>query len=113
MLITRDQEEIIYDFVEHFTALLGIMKQATPIDNEVLQQGPLASDNDCREMVKPVINEEIKAAMFDIGKDKAPGPDGYTSAFYKKQWDKIGEEMIQAIKEFSLPSRCLEVSTQL
>ncbi|GJY66523.1 hypothetical protein Tco_0468761 [Tanacetum coccineum] len=33
-------------------------------------------------MVKPVSDEEIKAAMFSIGDDCAPGPDGFSSAFF-------------------------------
>lgn len=32
---------------------------------------------DAVEMVKIVTNEEIKAALFDIDDDKAPGPDGF------------------------------------
>nr|GEY60648.1 hypothetical protein [Tanacetum cinerariifolium] len=35
-------------------------------------------------MIRDVFNEEIKRAMFDIGDDRAPGLDGYTSAFFKK-----------------------------
>nr|GEW74636.1 hypothetical protein [Tanacetum cinerariifolium] len=31
------------------------------------------------KMVREISNEEVKAAMFDIGEDKALGPDGFTS----------------------------------
>ncbi|GJR55416.1 hypothetical protein Tco_1405937 [Tanacetum coccineum] len=55
-----------------------------------------ASDN----MVRPVTNDEIKTAMFDIGHDKAPGPDGYTSAFFKKGWDIVGGDVCNAIRDF-------------
>ncbi|GKB61171.1 RNA-directed DNA polymerase, eukaryota, reverse transcriptase zinc-binding domain protein [Tanacetum coccineum] len=34
-------------------------------------------------MVRPVSDSEIKNAMFAIEDSKAPGPDGYTSRFYK------------------------------
>ncbi|GJV08992.1 putative RNA-directed DNA polymerase, partial [Tanacetum coccineum] len=33
------------------------------------------------------------AAMFDIGDDRAPGPDGYTSGFFKKGWDVMGADV--------------------
>lgn len=34
-------------------------------------------------MVTDVSDDEIKQAMFDIGDNKAPGPDGYMARFYK------------------------------
>ncbi|GJU65564.1 putative RNA-directed DNA polymerase, eukaryota, reverse transcriptase zinc-binding domain protein [Tanacetum coccineum] len=42
------------------------------------------SDDSNTNMVRHVTNDEIKRAMFDISDDKAPGPDGYTSTFFKK-----------------------------
>nr|GEV85863.1 hypothetical protein [Tanacetum cinerariifolium] len=45
-----------------------------------------------------VTNVEIKEAMFDIRDDRAPGPEGYTSAFFKKGWDVVGED--NAIRDF-------------
>ncbi|GJU43577.1 hypothetical protein Tco_1200843 [Tanacetum coccineum] len=41
------------------------------------------------QMVWDISNEEIKAAMFDISDDRVPGPDGYTSAFFKNGWDIV------------------------
>lgn len=38
--------------------------------------------------------------MFNIGDDKTPGPDGYTSTFYKKSWDIVGKDVTKAVKEF-------------
>ncbi|XP_071694395.1 uncharacterized protein [Rutidosis leptorrhynchoides] len=51
-------------------------------------------------MIRPVTNEDIKLAMFGIGEDKASGPDGYSSSFFKKAWDVVGDEVGCAIKEF-------------
>ncbi|GJY56041.1 hypothetical protein Tco_0455156 [Tanacetum coccineum] len=57
-------------------------------------------------MVREVTNEEIKAAMFDIGEDKAPGPDGYTSAFFKKGWDIFGiKEVVSENQSAFVPGR--------
>ncbi|KAL0310435.1 UNVERIFIED_CONTAM: putative ribonuclease H protein [Sesamum calycinum] len=50
----------------------------------------------------------IKDAFFDIAEDKAPGPDGYSSGFYKAAWPVIGEEMIKAILEFFTTGRLLK-----
>ncbi|GJX07924.1 RNA-directed DNA polymerase, eukaryota, reverse transcriptase zinc-binding domain protein [Tanacetum coccineum] len=51
-------------------------------------------------MVRDITNEEIKDAIFGIGNAKAPGPDGYTSMFFKKSWDIIGGDVCGAVKEF-------------
>ncbi|GKC87726.1 putative RNA-directed DNA polymerase, eukaryota, reverse transcriptase zinc-binding domain protein [Tanacetum coccineum] len=51
-------------------------------------------------MVRQVNNVEIKEVMFDIIDDRAPGPDGYTSAFFKKGWDVVDEDICNAIQDF-------------
>ncbi|GKB90550.1 reverse transcriptase zinc-binding domain-containing protein [Tanacetum coccineum] len=51
-------------------------------------------------MVKLVSDEEIKAAMFSIGDDRAPGPYGFSSAFFKKGWDIVGGDVCHAIRDF-------------
>ncbi|KAL0300091.1 UNVERIFIED_CONTAM: hypothetical protein Sangu_3140200 [Sesamum angustifolium] len=53
-------------------------------------------------------SEEIKDAFFDIAEDKAPGPDGYSSGFYKAAWPVIGEEVVKAILEFFTTGRLLK-----
>ncbi|KAJ9536970.1 hypothetical protein OSB04_029703 [Centaurea solstitialis] len=50
--------------------------------------------------------EEIRNAVWNIGGEKAPGPDGLTFAFLRKYWDIVGTDFYRAIKEFeSYPNR--------
>ncbi|GKC49105.1 hypothetical protein Tco_1071850 [Tanacetum coccineum] len=51
-------------------------------------------------MVRDVSNQEIRDAIFAIGDNKAPGPDGYSAAFFKEAWDIIAADVSRAIKEF-------------
>ncbi|KAK4381203.1 hypothetical protein Sango_2990400 [Sesamum angolense] len=60
------------------------------------------------ELVQSVTREEIKDAFFDIAEDKAPGPEGYSSGFYKAAWPVIGEEVVKAILEFFTTGRLLK-----
>ncbi|KAL0449033.1 UNVERIFIED_CONTAM: hypothetical protein Slati_1459700 [Sesamum latifolium] len=59
-------------------------------------------------MVRPITREEVKAAFFDIAEDKSPGPDGYSSAFFKAAWPEVGEEVTTAIMDFFLNGRLLK-----
>ncbi|GJS50787.1 hypothetical protein Tco_0624149 [Tanacetum coccineum] len=45
-------------------------------------------------MIRDVSNEEIKVVLFDIEDDKAPGPDGFTSKFFKDSWDSMDVKAI-------------------
>ncbi|GKA24778.1 RNA-directed DNA polymerase, eukaryota, partial [Tanacetum coccineum] len=47
-----------------------------------------------------VSNEEIKRAVWDCGTDKSPGPDGFTFGFYRRYWDTIEIEVVEAISYF-------------
>ncbi|KAL0293102.1 UNVERIFIED_CONTAM: hypothetical protein Sradi_6956800 [Sesamum radiatum] len=57
---------------------------------------------------------EIKEAFFDIDVESAPGPDGYTSAFYRSAWPVIRQTLFQAIGEFFRTGKLLkQVNTTL
>lgn len=51
-------------------------------------------------LVQRVSKEEIKTAMWAIKGGKAPGPDGLCSNFFHKNWDIVGEDVVQAIQLF-------------
>ncbi|KAL0288342.1 UNVERIFIED_CONTAM: hypothetical protein Sradi_7099300 [Sesamum radiatum] len=51
---------------------------------------------------------EVKEAFFDIDVESAPGPDGYTSAFYRSAWPVIGQTLFQAIGEFFRTGKLLK-----
>ncbi|GJR14466.1 RNA-directed DNA polymerase, eukaryota, reverse transcriptase zinc-binding domain protein [Tanacetum coccineum] len=70
-----------------------------PFDDHVLFSRVLA-DHKAEFMVWEVSDSEIKGALFSMGDDKAPGPDGFIAAFLKKAWDIVGDEVMTAIKDF-------------
>lgn len=49
-----------------------------------LEQGEISS------LVRPVTNEEIKIALFDMIPLKALGSDGFHTFFFQKQWSIVG-----------------------
>ncbi|GKB07076.1 putative reverse transcriptase domain, reverse transcriptase zinc-binding domain protein [Tanacetum coccineum] len=86
-------------FVSHYEAFLGASSESTDLDTAGLFFKKV-SDLSNSNMTRQVTNDEIKSAMFDIGDNKAPGPDGYTSAFFKQGWDVVGQEVCRAVHEF-------------
>ncbi|KAL0405898.1 UNVERIFIED_CONTAM: LINE-1 retrotransposable element O protein [Sesamum latifolium] len=46
--------------------------------------------------------------LFDIDEVKAPGPDGYSSGFFKAAWPILGEEVTRAIMDFFVTGRLLK-----
>ncbi|KAL9247569.1 hypothetical protein vseg_020987 [Gypsophila vaccaria] len=65
-----------------------------------MDQGPRCNEelNTC--LMVPVTGKEIRETLFNIPDIKSPGPDGYTSKFYKDAWNVIGDNVIAAVKDF-------------
>ncbi|XP_062099843.1 uncharacterized protein LOC133805695 [Humulus lupulus] len=61
---------------------------------------PSNTDQQNMELLKPVEEEELKAALFQIHPDKSPGPDGMTSAFYQKFWRIVGCDVVSFVRNF-------------
>ncbi|WOL01302.1 hypothetical protein Cni_G10018 [Canna indica] len=49
--------------------------------------------------------EEIWCAANNLGRGKAPGPDGYNVEFFIKYWGTVGGPIVQALKEFCSTAR--------
>ncbi|GKA07497.1 RNA-directed DNA polymerase, eukaryota, reverse transcriptase zinc-binding domain protein [Tanacetum coccineum] len=65
-------------------------------------------------MVRDVSDIEVKDAIFGIGDDKAPGPDGFIATFFKKRWDIVGKDVCRAFKDFFKTNKLLgEVNATL
>ncbi|XP_026459876.1 uncharacterized protein LOC113360595 [Papaver somniferum] len=47
--------------------------------------------------------EEVRVAVFDLGDDSAPGPDGFTGSFYRQCWDIISRDLSNAIANYYRP----------
>lgn len=58
---------------------------------------PKVSIEDAVRLCSSIIDEEIKLSMFSVGEDKSPGPDGYTSSFFKSSWKIMGDDVISAV----------------
>jgi hypothetical protein len=60
----------------------------------------LVEDNTNHMLTMPPTHEEIKAAVFNLNKDGAPGPDGFGAFLFQTYWEIIHKELIDAIMQF-------------
>lgn len=87
--------------VKYYKALLQNNQQ--PYESNVANLYPKAITEEDRDTMKlPISDKEIKDALFSIPDDKASGPDGYTSLFFKKAWATIGADFHNSSEEFLL-----------
>ncbi|KAI8536166.1 hypothetical protein RHMOL_Rhmol10G0235300 [Rhododendron molle] len=98
----EDPEAIKTLFIDYYTRLLGTAHEGrvdatTPLQNAITTR---FSDSDQLMLIKPVTDEEIKKALWSINGDKAPGPDGYNSMFYQRNWEAVGPNLTAAVSSF-------------
>nr|TKS17481.1 hypothetical protein D5086_0000013050 [Populus alba] len=88
------------EFVAYYQQLLGTSNATTPIDSAVISCGPCLPSSSFDFLLAPVTHEDIRKAVFSISNDKAPGPDGYSSFFYKQAWSVVGGDFCSAVQDF-------------
>nr|GEW06670.1 putative reverse transcriptase domain-containing protein [Tanacetum cinerariifolium] len=81
--------------VNHFKAFLGNNMPRDELDMEDLFENKVSKVANSY-MVHEILNEEIKAAIFNIGEDRSPRLDGFTSTFFKKGWDIVRTKICSA-----------------
>ncbi|GJX26449.1 aspartic peptidase [Tanacetum coccineum] len=94
-------------FVSHYQMFLGSDMVCDNLNMDGLFLKKVSADS-FSNMVRPVTDEEIKAAVFSIRDEHAPGPDGFSSAFFKKGWDLVSLDVCHAIGDFFVNGRLLK-----
>eukprot|EP00253_Pinus_taeda_P008825 PITA_08825 len=56
-------------------------------------------EDEATDLAGPVSKEEVEAAMKCMGKDKSPGPDGWTIELFLHFFDQIGGEITEVVEE--------------
>ncbi|XP_074289109.1 uncharacterized protein LOC141614248 [Silene latifolia] len=92
-----DNDTIEMAFLDYYQKLLGSSERVTRVNCGVVRRGKCVSDLQSLAMVAEVIREEVRTALFSIPNEKAPGPDGYSSSFFKDAFDIIGDDVVGAI----------------
>ncbi|GJR02332.1 RNA-directed DNA polymerase, eukaryota, reverse transcriptase zinc-binding domain protein [Tanacetum coccineum] len=112
--VYHDEDQIPGLFLRHYEDFLGTTYPVQVMENCDDLFKTKISPEAANKMVTEFSENEIKIAMFDIEDSKAPGLDGYSSAFFKKAWKVIGSDVCNAVREFFRNGRMLgEVNATL
>ncbi|XP_010430851.1 PREDICTED: uncharacterized protein LOC104715105 [Camelina sativa] len=60
----------------------------------------LEAESDKQLLTHDVTNEEIRRVLFSMPSSKSPGPDGFTTEFFKESWSIVGEDFLVAVQSF-------------
>ncbi|XP_011101581.1 uncharacterized protein LOC105179640 [Sesamum indicum] len=111
-----EPQAVVDEFVMYYQNLLGGERRRDVIDLRFLRPWVrhLLNEEDVSSLLLPFTPTDVKQAVFDIAEDKAPGPDGYSSGFFKAAWPIVGQEVTSAVLDFFTTGRILkQINTTL
>ncbi|RVW81340.1 putative mitochondrial protein [Vitis vinifera] len=79
--------------------LLDLANFDTMEQERGLDWSPIFGESASR-LESPFTEEEISKAIFQLDRDKAPGPNGFTIAMFQDCWDVIKEDLVRVFAEF-------------
>jgi hypothetical protein len=68
---------------------------------------PIITKDDSHNLCSIPSESEVFQALSSLGSSKAPGPDGYTSLFYKKYWPHVSKDVLACVRHFFQHSHML------
>lgn len=103
--IITDPQAMRLLVINHFQGLLSpdtLPFHATPLAwiQEILSYR--CPEDLARTMQSLPTPDEITRVMRKLNANKSPGPDGFTSGFFKSAWSLLGQEVIGSINQFFL-----------
>ncbi|KAL2252008.1 UNVERIFIED_CONTAM: hypothetical protein Sindi_2323100 [Sesamum indicum] len=111
-----EPSEVVQEFVSFYQNLLGGNRRRLLVDITYLRPWArhILSNEEASHLILPFSPEDVKLAIFGIAEDKTPGPDGFSSGFFKAAWPVVGTEVTRAVLDFFTTGKLLkQVNTTL
>ena len=96
---SEDPDTIRQEVVKHFQSVLGSNLQDS-VNDAYHMDGLVWSSEHLDILNSKITHEDIKNALFSIDDTKAPGPDGFSSLFFKMAWSIVECEVSAAVADF-------------
>lgn len=89
----QDKAEILYNY--YSTLFTSTQLRTASVNWDLLE----IQSHDLHQLDNQLSEEEIKRAVFEAPNEKALGPDGFTGLFYKKAWEIIRTDLVEALHQ--------------
>jgi len=98
--------EVAKFMAHYYQGLLGRNDiQREEINWKAMRSGPQLIVEQQLKLIEPFTKRDIKEAILAIPSIKSPGPDGFSSNFFKASWQEVGTKICAAIQEFFTTGR--------
>jgi hypothetical protein len=86
----RGDDNLLKHATDYYKELFGHgAGNAFALNSELWQPNEKFNESDNNEITKPFLEKEIKDALDQMEKNKAPGPDGIPIEFFQHSWEII------------------------
>lgn len=108
-IMVETPDEVTRAFVDYYVQLLGTPQpQKMHVSDRLVKRGMVLNESQKSMLCSPFNNSDIKAALWAIDGNKAPGYDGYSSRFFKDAWEVIVEDLCEAVQDFFCTGKLLQ-----
>uniref|UniRef100_A0A2N9GTW6 Reverse transcriptase domain-containing protein n=1 Tax=Fagus sylvatica TaxID=28930 RepID=A0A2N9GTW6_FAGSY len=97
-VLTTDQSEIGAGLVNFYKQLFSDDEVRRPLLDGLVFSSLDESDRDLLD--QPFTEKEVWGVVRNMAGDKAPGPNGFSLAFFQSCWDVIKQDVMQVFHEF-------------
>ncbi|XP_074298021.1 uncharacterized protein LOC141628823 [Silene latifolia] len=87
--------------------LLGANKETKRVHRRLIEKGTRCNADHHTLLRRPDTCKEVRDILFGIPDIKSPGPDGFTSKFFKDAWDVIGGDVVTTVQDFFIHKKLL------
>lgn len=99
--IIEGEDNLLKHAFEYYSDLFGPMPQHDiHLDSSIWNNSYMLSKSDNRILCQPFSETEIKEALFQMEKNKAPGPDKIPIEVFQKCWNIVKNDVIQLFDDF-------------
>ena len=95
------QEELKKYITKYYKSLFGAPTEGNfTLDETRIDDIPHVTADENDILTAPFSEEEVRAAVFQMEHNKAPGPDGFPTEFYQNFWDIIKSDLLELFNCF-------------
>lgn len=108
-VLLQEDDDIVLECIDFYSTLFDDSSSSFVDDPAVfysIQFDITLSEEDMLNLSRPVTRDEVVISLSSIGSNKAPGPDGFSSWFFKFCRSILGDDFTAAVQNSLNMLRC-------